>query len=406
MAPMLLKLAFVVLAASGADAQKAINGNVPGMVNSGTPSKAIPAHYDCSVREHAWEFGKATLPSRGSFKTLYDALQLQHCNVSASRPQTMDMWKPPHYAAPSSGGIFVSPDAASGGDGSEGKPFSTLAEAVAKAAGKPKATVLLRAGVHYSGQLSITTEHQGLTFQNYNGEHAVVSGGVPIDATKADWKPYKVAPTVVNAAPPSPPCSLPAGWTDEPGSNNVYGRAAPPPRSSKDIVYLGHFTAWAPCVAAMEAQNATKGPFNSITWHQPGYEGGKHATWDGACYGVTGTEWAPKHDHKLIHSAKGPHAVPSPPPGPPGPAPHPPPPPPAPPNIWVLDLSALSSSGLAASLQSIRGLRVDGGRAIRAKYISRQIVMVAPIFPQNLRTTSPNHTSIFAGPGTQTETLS
>ena len=120
MLPMLLKLALAMLA-SGAKAQEVINGNVPGMVNSGTPSKAIPAHYDCSVREHAWEFGKATLPSRGSFKTLYDALQLQHCNVSASPPQTMDVWKPPHYAAPSSGGIFVSPDAASGGDGSEGQ---------------------------------------------------------------------------------------------------------------------------------------------------------------------------------------------------------------------------------------------------------------------------------------------
>jgi hypothetical protein len=304
-----LALLNVLFARRPTNAQHPINGNVPGMVNSGTPG-GVPAHYDCSVREHAWEFGKATLPSRGSFKSLYDALQLQHCNVTAPRPQVMDAWSPPHYPTPASGGLFVAPDAAAGGDGSEDKPFSTLAEAVAAAASKPQATILLRAGVHYSGQLLITAAHQGLTFQNFNAEHAVVSGGVPIAATKADWKPWKVAPALQEPAaaaaakppPPSPPCPLPAGWTDEPASNNVFGRAAPPPRSSKDIHYLGHFTSWAPCVAAMEAQNKSSGPFNSMTWHQPGYQGGGKATWDGACYGITGTEWAPSHRHKLVHS--------------------------------------------------------------------------------------------------------
>ena len=37
----------------------------------------------CSLPpKHAYEFGKATLPRRGSFKTLYDALQLQACGVA------------------------------------------------------------------------------------------------------------------------------------------------------------------------------------------------------------------------------------------------------------------------------------------------------------------------------------
>ena len=137
--------------------------------------------------------------------------------------------------------------------------------------------------------------------------------------------------------------------------------------SSGDMIFLGKFTAWAPCVAAMEAQNKSKGPFNSLTWHTPGYSG-RPAAWDGDCYGVTGTEWTNKKEAKIM-SAKGPHAVPAPSPGPspPGP-PMPPPPPPAPPNIWVLDLSALSASAAARSIESIRGLRVDGGRAIRAKY--------------------------------------
>jgi hypothetical protein len=217
--------------------------------------------------------------------------------------------------------------------------------------------------------LSITAAHAGLTFQNFEGEHAVVSGGVPIAATKADWKPYKVATgSRLEAAPPVLSATpLPPGWTLEKGVNNVFGRAKPH-ASSEDMVFLGHFTTWDPCVAAMEAQNKSKGPFNSLTFHTPGYSG-KPAAWDGDCYGMTGTEWTGKRGHPLIWSAKGPHAVPSPPPPGPGPSPpRPPPPPPAPLNIWQLDLSTLSSSAAALSIESMRGLRIDGNRGIRAKY--------------------------------------
>ena len=63
-----------------------------------------------------------------------------------------------------------------------------------------------------------------------------------------------------------------------------------------------------------------------------------------------------------VHSAKGPGCVP-------GPSPSPAPPtPPAPQNIWMLDLSSLPESDAASSLKSILGLRVNKGRAIRAKY--------------------------------------
>jgi hypothetical protein len=233
-----------------AAAQHAINGRVPGMINSGTP-QGVPASYDCSVREHAWEFGKATLPSRGDFKSLFDALQLQHCkNVSAPHPTAMDAWQPPSYPTPTASALlYVAPDAAAGGDGTKAKPFATLAQAVAAAAGKPKATILLRAGVHHSGQLVITAAHAGITFQNYQGEHAVVSGGVPIQATKADWKPFNVL--------------------------------APHQAAAQQL--------------GGEASNISA-------------------------------------------------------------------------NIWELDLSQLSASAAALSIDSIRGLRLDGNRAVRAKY--------------------------------------
>ena len=123
----------------------------------------------------------------------------------------------------------------------------------------------------------------------------------------------------------TPPCAaagdaavLPPGWTLEPNVNNVGGRALPG-KSSGDIVFLGHFTSWAPCVAAMVGRNGTDGPFHSMTWHEPGYAG-QPEPWDGDCYGVAGTEWSPS-SHPKITSAKGP-GVPAAPSVPPARHPH------------------------------------------------------------------------------------
>ena len=161
----------------------------PPFVNPGTPS-GIPPSYDCKVREHAWEYGKTTLPQRGDFKTLYDALQLQACGVEA--PSGEDVWVPPTYATPSSGVvIYVDAKASSGGDGSKTSPFSTLVDAVAAAAGKGAATIVLYAGTYHTEQVQLGTEHAKLTIQNFEGQEAVVSGAVPVKVNgKGAWTQY------------------------------------------------------------------------------------------------------------------------------------------------------------------------------------------------------------------------
>jgi hypothetical protein len=112
------------------------------------------------------------------------------------------------------------------------KPFATIEAAVEAAGGKPGSTILLRAGTHFSGMSTITAAHQTLTIQNYNGEHAIVSGGVPIPAKKADWKPFRVSPQTTTAE------DVP--WKVYQNENNVYGRANP--NSTKgDVVFLGLF---------------------------------------------------------------------------------------------------------------------------------------------------------------------
>ena len=89
---------------------------------------------------------------------------------------------PPHYPTPptTSGSVTVYVDAAASaaGDGSKTKPYSSVAAAVEAAGGgethagstTKNVTIVLRAGVYYEKQMLLTTNHSGLTIQNFEGE--------------------------------------------------------------------------------------------------------------------------------------------------------------------------------------------------------------------------------------------
>ena len=66
--------------------------NQPSLVHSGTPPD-VPASADCAIRNTAWQFGKGLMPQRGTFKTLYDALQLGACNT-VPLAEELDVWAP------------------------------------------------------------------------------------------------------------------------------------------------------------------------------------------------------------------------------------------------------------------------------------------------------------------------
>ena len=51
-------------------------GAASGMINSGTPD-GVPASFDCALRSLAYDYGRALLPGRGTFRTLFD-LSLIH----------------------------------------------------------------------------------------------------------------------------------------------------------------------------------------------------------------------------------------------------------------------------------------------------------------------------------------
>jgi hypothetical protein len=212
--------------------------------NAGTPLD-IPHSFDCAARQAAWQYGKATLPRRGDFKTLFDALQLENgCGIAA--PPSADRWTPPTLPTPPVGGVYVAPNAAAGGDGSIGKPFATIQAALDQAAAMDgAATILLRAGTHVvASQLVVTAAHSHVAVQNYNGERAVISGGIALSslAVASAWKPFDVrnASTVWNAAL---------------GQNNVFGRATAR-KDANGVKYLGQRDSLAACEAAAAAHNA------------------------------------------------------------------------------------------------------------------------------------------------------
>ena len=351
-------------AASGVGAAKSTRGG-----GTGTPAWA-PASFDCGVRRAAWEYGRATLPQRGSFRTLFDAMQLGTL-CGDTPPAEFDKWSPPTFPTPDEAVLYCDASATPGsGDGSLARPFASVAHAVSAATGMPGATIALRGGVYYEHMMRLGPEHSGITIQNYRGEHAVVSGAVPLARAGQSHQPQW---TRVNGA--SPPATaatvvaathVGANWTLWPEVNNVFARAPNPNGDdpATGVKYLGTFSTIEGCASAAASNRSVQ----SFTWFHPRYPQPPYAS---HCYGTTTSYWETKHLQPWVMSGRhgGPPAPPLP-PWPPAPSPSPPPGPPTPPapspaQVWALDLSGSSD---AHELGEFLGLRLNGLRQIRAKY--------------------------------------
>ena len=155
--------------------------------NHGTPTYAgATASYDCEMRKHAYEFAQKTLPSRGDFKSAYDALQLAACGVP--EPAKDDLFTPPNLAAPKGGKVLhLDAKAPSGGDGTAAKPFSSIDDAVKAAVSPGPKTILLSAGTYFTRGIVLTEAHSGLTIQNNAGAVAILTGAIPVANSLDKW---------------------------------------------------------------------------------------------------------------------------------------------------------------------------------------------------------------------------
>jgi hypothetical protein len=196
------------------------------------------------------------------------------------------------------------------------KPFVSIAAAVEAAAGKADTTIVLREGTFHEQQIHLGPEHSGLTIQNHNGEHAIVSGAVPLDChPEPVWEPVNTT-----------------SWNMYPGINNIFGRCGNPNSCVPDVEYLGRFDTLAACEAVATANVS----FQSFTWHDPAFHAKQFAS---HCYGTLSIYWHPEHTQANVISGRLGKS-----------------------NIWALNLSHISG------LEHFHGLRLNGSREIRAKY--------------------------------------
>lgn len=220
--------------------------------------------------------------------------------------------------------VEVFADPVHGSDSNAGtisSPVATVSKAVSIARSKAPgaanpAAVYLREGTFYPQEtLELTPEDSGLTIQNYNGEKAVISGGVPLESL--DWQPYNT--------------SKGDSWPVQQDTNAVYSFRPTPGK----VVVNSTQTTWQACLAACKANFTAGGGCNVFTWHdknQGSYAYDCVFRFDGL-YDTREQEGHVSGRHMYA------------------------------PNIWK---AKVSSSVLQK--QGILGLRVDGGRAIRARY--------------------------------------
>ena len=156
------------------------------------PPYGVPTSFDCETRKLAYIFGRELVPRRGSFESLWYALDLAGNDTScvvplppttpatASLPSAEKMWP--------SGAFFV--DANNGADhakrGAIEVPLRTIQAALDRIASTQsevltQPTIVLRGGTHFiASTLLIGPEHSGLEIIGHPNERSVVSGGVPL----------------------------------------------------------------------------------------------------------------------------------------------------------------------------------------------------------------------------------
>ena len=154
-----------------------------------SPVNVDPA-LDCAIKELAWSYAKKLQPQRGSFKSVFDALQLQKCNTS------LNVEKPSifHNNMSKFTTVSIYCDCTKGSNDNPGtmeEPVKTLMKAVEVSrnmVGGTK-TIYLREGTCYlDAPIELGAQDSSLTISGYMQEKVVISGG---KLYQFSWKSFK-----------------------------------------------------------------------------------------------------------------------------------------------------------------------------------------------------------------------
>lgn len=183
--------------------------SVRGDADYGDLLSSRPAHttddFDCAVRGAAYEFAQKLQSWRGTdkMKEVFDSLELKTmCNQEFDASQFDPAPAAPSFPIPQDA-LRAYVDAgvdANQGDGllnRENRPFATVPAALAairadrsagRGSGAARAYVVLRQGTYrFLQTLELTASDSNVTFVNYPGEVATISGAKVLTTT---WKPY------------------------------------------------------------------------------------------------------------------------------------------------------------------------------------------------------------------------
>ena len=299
-------------------------------------------HLTCEVYKLTHEFASVIQPklTTTQSRAVYDALQLGSANctkgyLAIPPPRSQNPEPAPRTTGYShaAGSIYV--DASKGSDaaaGTESAPLKTVEAALAKArkGGSPSsaATIVLRGGTYYLKEtMALTAADSGLTIESYSGEVAEVSGAHPL--ANLEWKAVNVTAHH----------KTPVTMTTLPDTNLVEGCAVLGSKTGR-CPFHGLTATAAACAAACAAESACA----AYTWHSP-HQSASNKAWDNQCYlvpkGVAPTT-VNQPEHTSGKKTGGEESFV---------------------NIYSATLPKT-----ALPLGDMTGLRVDGKRAIRARW--------------------------------------
>ena len=140
---------------------------------------------DCAIKELAWDFAKKLLPQQGEFKSAYDALELEACNISLSSGRQYQPRPFLHQPTLRADAIEIYVDVSHGDDNNTGtidKPLKTLAQAVKlsrfKAVKDQQKVIYMRSGVYYLMEtVNLGPKDSNLMITGYKDEQVTISGG-------------------------------------------------------------------------------------------------------------------------------------------------------------------------------------------------------------------------------------
>ena len=322
-------------------------------INSGTPNY-IDINTDCAIRSYAYQYGKQIQPRHGSFKHLYDALQLHVCGIeltdinhdydhvnginekkSSSRSVETSLLYDQFQSSVSNPDcmFYVNSNPNIGDDlknngSSKDTPFLTIEKAInatrlvkrdEKKVRNYPCTINLIAGTRYYLQDTIILNNNDsyLTIQTFAvnldsqsiRNNSIISGGKPLEFVESDWQIYNFTETK---------------WYNFSNYNNIYGVSGGGDR----IKFNGYVSTFDQCFDLIV--NNSHDTYYSLTFDQA----------SGECFGIRDISWQPIYQSgfqssRLIGS-----------------------------NIWYRTVSNL----VDFKDDKLYGLRVNQKRAIEARF--------------------------------------